>query len=614
MSESLRVAIADDESDMRDYMERVLTRMGLRVIAVAENGRQLVDLCRMANPDLIVSDLRMTELDGDEAVRQLGGDPSIPFIAISAFPQPPDFGRELTAGRWYYLNKPIKRADLERAIRALFPESAEFTASVSRHASPLELPVAAAERPAESRLPQERGRAASTSDRRSLDLLLVDDDQELCDQLASYFSHCGHRVVCCHDGKAAWAAAQTTAFDVAIVDMVLPKFSGLDLLRKFKEGNCDCEVLMLTGQGTIELAVEAMKAGAFDFLTKPVRMRELETIVERAHGAAALRKENQQLRVVLKQQQLPHPIIGRSTSIGEVLRLIERVGPTDKPVLIQGESGTGKELVARGLHAASSLRDRPLVVINCAALPESLLESELFGHEKGAFTGAVQSKPGLFEVADGGTLFIDEIGELAGALQAKLLRVLEDGSLRRIGSVRERRVKVRLIAATNRDMAEEVQAGRFREDLYYRINVLTILVPPLRERAGDLPLLVEHFAGSEWQIAEEVWPTLSDYSWPGNVRQLANAIERAKILAEDEVIRLENLPPEIVRAATLPLGGKSEVPSVRDLASLTKHHVLQAYEQCNFNKARTARVLGVGRRSLYRLLERYGVHESRDPG
>jgi DNA-binding NtrC family response regulator len=259
----------------------------------------------------------------------------------------------------------------------------------------------------------------------------------------------------------------------------------------------------LTGQGTIESAVEAMKLGAFNYLTKPFPLRDLEVAGRegRRTGPPAQRERTAQ------DAAGPQPAVGRhgrpSPALQEVFRLIERAGPSGKAILIQGESGTGKELVARALHRSSTRADKPLVVINCAALPETLLESELFGHEKGSFTGAVAAKPGLFEVADGGTLFIDEIGELPGSLQAKLLRVLEDGSLRRIGSIQERKVNVRLLAATNRNLAEEVKAGRFREDLYYRINVMSLELPPLRERAGDIPLLVRHFLGPNWQIEPE---------------------------------------------------------------------------------------------------------------
>jgi DNA-binding NtrC family response regulator len=381
--------------------------------------------------------------------------------------------------------------------------------------------------------------------------------------------------------------------------------SGLELLQKIKARGSDSEVVMLTGEATVESAVEAMKLGARDFLTKPIRLKELERLVHKAHESGQLRKENRQLRAVLKQHQRMPPIVGESPPMREIFRLIERTAGSDKPILIQGESGTGKELVARALHENSRLSDQPLVVINCAALPETLLESELFGHEKGAFTGAVSAKPGLFEVADGGTLFIDEVGELAGALQAKLLRVLEDGSLRRLGSVKERRVQVRLIAATNRDMATEVDARRFREDLFYRINVLTIVLPPLRERTGDVRLLVEHFVGPDWNIEPEVIPTLERYGWPGNIRQLQNAIERAKILARDDWIRIENLPPEIVRGAqapNVPLAG-----SRCDLETLNKLHIAETYRRHHGNKARTARALGIGRRTLYRLLEKYSI-------
>jgi transcriptional regulator with PAS, ATPase and Fis domain len=273
--------------------------------------------------------------------------------------------------------------------------------------------------------------------------------------------------------------------------------------------------------------------------------------------------------------------------------------------LIQGESGTGKELVARALQRHSLRADQPLVVINCAALSETLLESELFGHEKGAFTGAVAAKPGLFEIADGGTLFVDEIGELAGNLQAKLLRVLEDGSMRRVGSVKERHVNVRLLAATNRDMAEEVRAGRFREDLFYRINVMSLQLPPLREREGDIRLLIQKFLGPHWRVGEEVLRAMETYSWPGNVRQLINAIERAKILADDKTIQLYDLPAEITRAKS----PAQPIPTVNGerLQDLERAHVVDILKRERGNKARAACALGVSRRSLYRILEKYHI-------
>jgi DNA-binding NtrC family response regulator len=439
----------------------------------------------------------------------------------------------------------------------------------------------------------------------NLSLLVVDDDDSLRSDMADFFSRQGHRVAQCADGEQALELAEQQSFDVVVLDLVMPGRSGMEVLSQLKERNAECEVVVLSGEATVERAVEAMKLGAREVLTKPISLKELDRLVRKAHDTGQLRKENQQLKAALKRQQGPTHIIGKSPAMQAVFRLIERVGPTDKPILVQGESGTGKELVARALHDASHLADKPLVVINCAALPDTLLESELFGYEKGAFTGAVGMKQGLFEVADGGTLFIDEIGELAGELQAKLLRVLEDGTLRRVGSVKERRVHVRLIAATNRDLQEEVRAKRFREDLYYRINVLTLELPPLRQRAGDLRLLVEHFAGAEWQVDPEVIPTLERYSWPGNVRQLQNAIDRAKILADDDHIRVENLPPEIVASAT----ERPVIPSSGDvdLDTLTRQHIVTTYTRHGGNKARTARALGIGRRTLYRLLEKYAI-------
>jgi DNA-binding NtrC family response regulator len=440
-----------------------------------------------------------------------------------------------------------------------------------------------------------------------LEMLLVDDDAELRSDMANYFSHNGHAVEQCGSGEDALGLAERRAFDVMVLDLNMPGFSGLDVLKELQARNAECEVVVLTGEATIEAAVEAMKLGAREFLTKPISLKELDRLVRKAYETGQLRKENRQLKAALRYQHRPPQIIGQSEPMQEMCRLIARVAPTDKPILIQGESGTGKELVARALHDASPIADKPLVIINCAALPETLLESELFGYEKGAFTGATGMKPGLFEVADGGTLFIDEIGELALSLQAKLLRVLEDGSLRRVGSVKERRVRVRLIAATNRDLAEEVKEKRFREDLFYRINVLTIYLPPLRQRAGDLPLLLEHLTGPEWHLDPDVIPTLERYSWPGNVRQLQNALDRAKILADDDRIRVENLPPEIVNSAH---ARPSSISGDVDLDTLTHEHVLETYRRHSNNKARTARALGIGRRTLYRLLEKYRIADA----
>jgi DNA-binding NtrC family response regulator len=438
-----------------------------------------------------------------------------------------------------------------------------------------------------------------------IDLLIVDDDDAFRSTLVRRFRRRGLEVREAAGGEQALEAVQRREFHVAIVDMVMPDIGGLELLTRLKTLQPGCQVILLTGQGTMESAVESMKLGAFDYLRKPFPLDELELIIQRARQHRQLQKENVQLKAVLKWSHPSHEMIGQSPAMKEVVRLIERAGPTDKAILIQGESGTGKDLVARALHHASGRADKPLVVINCAALSETPLESELFGHEKGSFTGALSTKQGLFEVADGGTLLIDEIGEMPGALQAKLLRVLEDGSMYRVGSIQERRVDVRLLASTNRRMDEEVKAGRFREDLYYRINVISLRMPPLRERTGDIPLLVEHIVGPDWTLDPEALSALSRYSWPGNVRQLINALERAKILADHRVISLDDLPPEVVRAAED--DGRAGPVAGDALATNQRAHIVDVLKREKGNKARAARALSLNRRSLYRLLDKHDI-------
>jgi DNA-binding NtrC family response regulator len=445
----------------------------------------------------------------------------------------------------------------------------------------------------------------------AVDLLVVDDDQEFRETLRTRFARRGFEVRSAASGEEAMELAELRNFDVAIFDIMMPGMSGLELLKRFKARHAECEVVLLTGQGTIETAVEAMKLGAYDYLQKPFPLKDLEAVVVKAFERRNLRKENTQLRAMLERSQPPSEMIGQSPAMQEVFRLIERAGPSDKAILILGESGTGKELVARALHRHSRQADKPMVVINCAALPESLLESELFGHEKGAFTGAVGVKPGLFEVADGGTLFIDEIGELPGSLQAKLLRVLEDGSLRRIGSIQERRVKVRLLAATNRDLAKEVEAKRFREDLYYRINVMSLELPPLREREGDIALLVRHFLGSGWEIDPAALDAMEHYRWPGNVRQLSNAIERAKILSSSETLTLKDLPREVTAPANAICAASApELDPVDDLAAIQRSKVVEVLRRESGNKSKAARALGIDRRKLYRLLEKFSIADA----
>lgn len=449
-------------------------------------------------------------------------------------------------------------------------------------------------------------------DPQKIDLLLVDDDADFRETVARRFMRRGFRVEEATHGEQALQLAGLRQFDVVILDLVMPGLSGVQVLEQLKLAHPECEVILLTGQGTIETAVQAMKLGAYDFLTKPFPLAELEILIERAYERRQLRKENVQLKAVLNRAEAAPHIIGKSKPMQEVFRLIERAGPTDKSILIQGESGTGKELVAKALHRASSRSDKPMVTINCAALPESLLESELFGHEKGAFTGAIAMKQGLFEVADGGTLFIDEIGELAGPLQAKLLRVLEDGSMRRVGSLKERRVDVRLFAATNRDMEKDVAQGRFREDLYYRINVMSLALPPLRDRLGDIPLLVDRILGEHWTIDPAAMAALESYRWPGNVRQLINAVERAQIMAEGNCIHVDDLPREIVAAGGAKPHPHAPAVDGEHLADIQRAHIVEVLKRERGNKARTARTLGVNRRTLYRLLEKYNIQLADD--
>lgn len=448
-------------------------------------------------------------------------------------------------------------------------------------------------------------------------LLVVDDEVELLDALLEALADAGYETVGVTDGMEALKALRRQDYDLLLSDLMMPGMGGIELLRRALKHDPNLVGIIMTGQGTVPTAVEAMKLGAFDYLLKPFKIDVILPIVARAMDVRRLRMENVRLRQYVERLNFESPryqMVGSSPAMQRVVQLIEKVAPTDATVLIRGPSGTGKELVARALHYNSQRKHQPLVTINCAALQESLLESELFGHEKGAFTGALLAKPGLFEVAEGGTLFIDEIAETSPALQAKLLRVLEDGHYRRVGGTKESHANVRVLAATNKPLEDEQKAGRFREDLFYRLNVVTIDLPPLRDRKEDIPALVEHFlttrqvGKTRWHVHPDALQALVNYAWPGNVRELANVLERAQILAEDNVITPDDLP----EATFLPQAQADQPsPTSRNLDELEKRTVQSALAEANGNKVHAAKALGVSRRALYRLIARYGLDESR---
>ncbi len=452
-------------------------------------------------------------------------------------------------------------------------------------------------------------------------ILVVDDEQSMREFLEIFFRREDYDVVTAGDVDGALLAIEADDFDVVISDIQMEERSGLELLDAVKEGAPETVVIMITAFSTTETAIEAMKRGAYDYVTKPFKVDELRVVVEKALEKRLLAAENRRLRTELRTQLKSRTLVGNSGAMQKVYALAAQVASTKTNVLIGGESGTGKELVARAIHDQSDRGQRPFVAVNCGAIPENLLESELFGHVKGAFTGAVQNKDGLFEMAEGGTLFLDEVGELPASLQVKLLRAIQDKVVRRVGDTRDRKVDVRIVSATNRRLEDEVAAGRFREDLYYRLNVIQILLPPLRDRMEDVPLLTQHFiekyareSGKPIRgLSDAAMRCLSEYAFPGNVRELENVIERAVALCADERIERESLPPNVLKPAERPL--RSRLPlegtNLDVLVNDFERGLLrEALEQSGGVKKKAAQLLGISFRSFRYRLEKLGLDGS----
>ncbi len=436
-------------------------------------------------------------------------------------------------------------------------------------------------------------------------LLIVEDETDSLNLLVERLERKGFQVTGTASAEEALRILAGTSADIGIYDINLPGLNGVELLRATKELDPDMEVIMLTGHGSVETAIEAMKLGAYDYLRKPYALAELEIVLAKALEKKKLREANSGLKQALLSGNNNFSIVGHSPAIKKILDLTLRLANSDIPVRIEGESGTGKELIARALHFWSSRANQPFVAINAGAIPENLLESELFGHVKGAFTGATHEKKGLVEAADQGTLFLDEIGEMPLNFQVKLLRFLESQEYRRIGDSRLRQVKVRIVAATNRILEIEMAKGNFREDLFYRLNVMKLTLPPLRDRADDIPLLAHHFLSlfskdQEITIAPEALQALRNYHFPGNVRELSHMIERGILLATNNRIETKDLliPETFVPA----LPAEQDVLTLNDLE---KRHIHRIIEKCNGNKTKAARMLGISVRNLYRKLEEY---------
>jgi DNA-binding NtrC family response regulator len=450
-------------------------------------------------------------------------------------------------------------------------------------------------------------------DKASVRILIVDDEQGLCAGLQEALRREGYQVEAATDATRAVKIATQQVFNLILSDIKMPGLSGLELLSQVRAKRSDTIFILMTAYGTVENAVEAMKQGAYDYLPKPIDLKRLRALVEKALEFQAVVAENQELRQRLASGGDPQMLVGQSETMRAIQRLVQEVAASDITVLIEGESGTGKEIVARSIHQLSNRHSRPFISVNCAALSETLLESELFGHVKGAFTGAVANKPGRFQLADGGTLFLDEIGDLSPKGQGDLLRVLEDGAFRMVGGSELIHVHVRVVAATNKNLQESVLAGKFREDLFYRLQIVPIQMPPLRERAEDIPLLVEKFLEQftskhkrrRKRFSGEALQVLQRFPWPGNVRQLRNLIERLVITGPHAIIDVPDLPGWL-RAHDRETATFDVRPGT-PLAEVEKLLIRQTLTHVTSNRQEAAEVLGISRRALQYKLKQYGL-------
>ncbi len=446
-------------------------------------------------------------------------------------------------------------------------------------------------------------------------LLVVDDEQSIRRLCMTIGNSLGFACTEAESAEAALARMETEAPDLILTDLKLPSQSGVELLKQTRALLPRTEVAIMTGHGSIESAVDAMKLGAYDYIEKPFRVEKMRLLLQRMAEKVRLVTENEFLRERVNAEESLDGIVGASANIQDVLRMISRLKDTRTPVLIAGESGTGKELVARAIHFRGALAQSPFVAVDCGSLVPTLMESELFGYEKGAFTGATKSKAGLFQAANGGTIFLDEIGELPLEMQAKLLRVLQEKEVRPVGSNDRVTVDVRVIAATNRDLEAAYRAGTFRKDLYFRLNVVTVHLPPLRERRSDIPMLVHHFLdryapGTSLQVTPAAMKCLLNYEWPGNVRELENCIARAITLGDRKVIDVQDLPPTLrTESGSAPTMAPQDAASLSTtaLAEMERMTILRVFEQAHGDKVLAGKMLGISRATLYRKLKRYNI-------